>query len=185
MPKCLLPQEQRPSIRFVRGLGAPRTTPRQIHLSFLVARLHRRIRLPWLFAGRVDGRYEFLASGRAVVGDLRCGPLFFQTHGELDGRPERGALRLVLVFHAAAHRELMVCNRISRDVRLCRHGAVRAAEHRKQRSQSLTGHFLNVSYHGPEWLTGGPRGTEARVLEFLILAIPFLAFARAYPRITD
>jgi uncharacterized protein len=49
--------------------------------------------------------------------------------------------------------------------------------------QSLTGHLLNVSYHGPEWLTGGPRGTEASALEFLILALMFLAFALAYPRI--
>ena len=49
--------------------------------------------------------------------------------------------------------------------------------------QSLTGHLLNVSYHGPEWLTGGPRGTEASALEFLVLALLFLAFARAYPRI--
>jgi membrane protease YdiL (CAAX protease family) len=49
--------------------------------------------------------------------------------------------------------------------------------------QSLTGHLLNISYHGPEWLTGGPRGTEASALEFLILVLLFLAFARAYPRI--
>jgi len=48
---------------------------------------------------------------------------------------------------------------------------------------SLTGHLLNVSYRGPEWLTGGPRGTEASALQFLILALMFLAFARAYPRI--
>jgi membrane protease YdiL (CAAX protease family) len=49
--------------------------------------------------------------------------------------------------------------------------------------QSLTGHLLNISYHGPEWLTGGPRGTEASALEFLILAFMFLAFARVYPRL--
>jgi len=49
--------------------------------------------------------------------------------------------------------------------------------------QRLTGHLLNVSYHGPEWLTGGPRGTEASVLEFLILILLVLAFARVYPRI--
>jgi membrane protease YdiL (CAAX protease family) len=48
--------------------------------------------------------------------------------------------------------------------------------------QSLTGHLLNVSYHGPEWLTGGPRGTEASVLEFLILVLLFFAFAWTYPR---
>ena len=49
--------------------------------------------------------------------------------------------------------------------------------------QRLTGHLLNVSYHGPEWLTGGPRGTEASVLELLILIFLVLAFARVYPRI--
>jgi membrane protease YdiL (CAAX protease family) len=50
--------------------------------------------------------------------------------------------------------------------------------------QSLTGHLLDVSYRGPEWLTGGPRGTEASALEFLILAFLFFAFARVYPSIT-
>ena len=47
--------------------------------------------------------------------------------------------------------------------------------------QPLIGHLLNISYHGPDWLTGGPRGTEASVLEFAIVAFLFLAFARAYP----
>jgi hypothetical protein len=49
--------------------------------------------------------------------------------------------------------------------------------------RSLTGHLLNVSYHGPDWLTGGPRGTEASALEFLVLTLLSLAFARVYPRI--
>ena len=49
--------------------------------------------------------------------------------------------------------------------------------------QNLTGHLFNVSYHGPEWLTGGPRGSEASALEFWILALTFLAFARVYPRL--
>jgi hypothetical protein len=47
--------------------------------------------------------------------------------------------------------------------------------------QSLTGHLLNVSYLGPEWRTGGPRGSAASVLAFRILALIFLAFARACP----
>jgi len=47
--------------------------------------------------------------------------------------------------------------------------------------QSLTGHLLNVTYRGPDWLTGGPRGTEASALEFLILAVMFVAFGRLYP----
>jgi membrane protease YdiL (CAAX protease family) len=49
--------------------------------------------------------------------------------------------------------------------------------------QSLPGHLLNVSYHGPEWLTGGPRGTEASALEFVILVFMFLVFARVYPQL--
>jgi uncharacterized protein len=48
--------------------------------------------------------------------------------------------------------------------------------------QSLTGHLLNVSYRGPDWLTGGPRGTEASATEFLVLALLFLAFGWAYPK---
>jgi len=48
--------------------------------------------------------------------------------------------------------------------------------------QSLTGHLLNVYYRGPEWLTGGPRGTEASALEFLILLLLFVTFARLYPQ---
>jgi hypothetical protein len=39
-----------------------------------------------------------------------------------------------------------------------------------------------VTYRGPDWLTGGPRGTEASALEFLILAVMFMVFARLYPR---
>lgn len=48
--------------------------------------------------------------------------------------------------------------------------------------QSLSGHLLNVSYAGPEWLTGGPRGTEASAVEFVILAALFVVFAKVYPR---
>jgi len=48
--------------------------------------------------------------------------------------------------------------------------------------QSLTGHLLERVLSRAEWLTGGPRGTEASALEFLILVLLFLAFAWAYPR---
>jgi uncharacterized protein len=47
--------------------------------------------------------------------------------------------------------------------------------------QSLSGHLLNITYHGPDWLTGGPCGTEASALVFLILAALFLLFHRLYP----
>jgi membrane protease YdiL (CAAX protease family) len=47
--------------------------------------------------------------------------------------------------------------------------------------QPLPGHLLNVSYHGPDWLTGGPCGTEASAFVFLILAGLFLLFHRMYP----
>jgi CAAX protease family protein len=45
----------------------------------------------------------------------------------------------------------------------------------------LTGHLLNVDFYGPAWLTGGPRGTEASVLVFAILAALFYLFHRAFP----
>jgi len=45
----------------------------------------------------------------------------------------------------------------------------------------LPGHLLNIDFHGPAWLTGGPRGTEASVLVFAILAALFYLFHRAYP----
>jgi membrane protease YdiL (CAAX protease family) len=45
----------------------------------------------------------------------------------------------------------------------------------------LPGHLLNVEFHGPALLTGGPRGTEASLLVFAILAVLFYLFHRAYP----
>ena len=45
----------------------------------------------------------------------------------------------------------------------------------------LPGHLLDVTFHGPDWLTGGPRGTEASLLVFVVLAGLFYFFNRAYP----
>jgi len=45
----------------------------------------------------------------------------------------------------------------------------------------IPGHLLDVRFHGPEWLTGGPRGTEASLLVFIVLAGLFYFFNRAYP----
>ena len=45
----------------------------------------------------------------------------------------------------------------------------------------LPGHLLDVRFHGPSWLTGGPRGTEASLLVFLVLAGLFYFFNKAYP----
>jgi membrane protease YdiL (CAAX protease family) len=45
----------------------------------------------------------------------------------------------------------------------------------------LTGHLLDIRFHGPDWLTGGPRGTEASLLVFVILAGLFYLFNRGYP----
>ena len=33
--------------------------------------------------------------------------------------------------------------------------------------QPLGGHLLNVTFHGPDWLTGGPCGTEASAFVFV------------------
>jgi uncharacterized protein len=45
----------------------------------------------------------------------------------------------------------------------------------------LIGHLLDVRFHGPAWLTGGPRGTEASLLVFVVLAGLFYFFHKAYP----
>jgi len=47
----------------------------------------------------------------------------------------------------------------------------------------LPGHLLNIRFHGPSWLTGGPRGTEASLLVFLVLAGLFYFFNKAYPAV--
>jgi uncharacterized protein len=46
---------------------------------------------------------------------------------------------------------------------------------------AIPGHLLNVTFHGPAWLTGGPRGTEASLLVFPILGGLFWLFSRFYP----
>jgi membrane protease YdiL (CAAX protease family) len=43
------------------------------------------------------------------------------------------------------------------------------------------GHFLNPSFHGPAWLTGGTVGPEGSVLVFVVIAILFAAFHMLYP----
>jgi hypothetical protein len=45
----------------------------------------------------------------------------------------------------------------------------------------IPGHLLDIRFHGPDWLTGGPRGTEASLVVFVILAGLFYFFHRAYP----
>jgi membrane protease YdiL (CAAX protease family) len=46
----------------------------------------------------------------------------------------------------------------------------------------LPGHLLDITFTGPSWLTGGPCGTEASALVFLILAGLFLLFLRRFPK---
>jgi membrane protease YdiL (CAAX protease family) len=45
----------------------------------------------------------------------------------------------------------------------------------------IPGHLLDVRFHGPDWLTGGPRGTEASLFVFVVLAGLFFLFDRMYP----
>lgn len=47
----------------------------------------------------------------------------------------------------------------------------------------IPGHLLDLRFHGPDWLTGGPRGTEASLVVFVILAGLFYFFNRAYPAV--
>jgi len=43
------------------------------------------------------------------------------------------------------------------------------------------GHFLNSSFHGPNWLTGGTVGPEASVLTLVALAACWLLLMRRFP----
>jgi membrane protease YdiL (CAAX protease family) len=43
------------------------------------------------------------------------------------------------------------------------------------------GHLLKSSFHGPGWLTGGVVGPEGSLLCFVVIAVVWIAFARAYP----
>lgn len=54
--------------------------------------------------------------------------------------------------------------------------------------EAIVGHFLDSSFHGPQWLTGGPMGPEASVFIFPLIAALFAAihlrFRQArYPRL--
>jgi uncharacterized protein len=46
------------------------------------------------------------------------------------------------------------------------------------------GHLLKSSFHGPAWLTGGVVGPEGSLLCFLVIAVVWIVFARAYPAVT-
>jgi|SRR5450432_3341667 len=43
------------------------------------------------------------------------------------------------------------------------------------------GHYLNASFHGPAWLTGGTVGPEGSVLVFVLIAAMFVVFQFMYP----
>jgi membrane protease YdiL (CAAX protease family) len=43
------------------------------------------------------------------------------------------------------------------------------------------GHLLNSSFHGPRWLTGGTIGPEGSLIDFVVFALAFIAFAKLYP----
>jgi len=47
----------------------------------------------------------------------------------------------------------------------------------------LPGHLLASTFHGPDWLTGGPMGPEASVFIFPVIAVLFWAFHRRYPEV--
>jgi len=45
----------------------------------------------------------------------------------------------------------------------------------------IPGRLLDLRFHGPDWLTGGPRGTEASLLVFVVLAGLIYFISKAYP----
>ena len=77
-----------------------------------------------------------------------------------------GSLWFAVGFHAASDYADMI---------------VFAEPNTGNRGQPIPGHLLDIRYHGPDWLTGGPRGTEASLLVFVVLAGLFYFFNRKYP----
>jgi len=57
-----------------------------------------------------------------------------------------------------------------------------AAPNTGNEGKSLPGHLLDITYHGPDWLTGGPRGIEASLMVFVILAASFVLLHKLYPQ---
>jgi membrane protease YdiL (CAAX protease family) len=47
------------------------------------------------------------------------------------------------------------------------------------------GHLLNLSFHGPAWLTGGTVGPEGSVMAFVVMAAAAVIFSRMYPARAD
>jgi hypothetical protein len=45
----------------------------------------------------------------------------------------------------------------------------------------VTGHLMRSSFHGSRWITGGSVGPEGSVLVFVVIALTWVAFDRAYP----
>src|SRR2546428_14096417 len=45
----------------------------------------------------------------------------------------------------------------------------------------ISDHLLATTFTGPDWLTGGPRGIEASLLAFPVIAVLFVLFDRRYP----
>ncbi len=45
------------------------------------------------------------------------------------------------------------------------------------------GHLLKASLHGPRWLTGGIVGPEGSLLCFVVIAVVWVVFERAYPEV--
>ncbi|HVO79495.1 MAG TPA: CPBP family intramembrane glutamic endopeptidase, partial [Terriglobales bacterium] len=45
------------------------------------------------------------------------------------------------------------------------------------------GHLLQSSFQGPTWLTGGSVGPEGSALLFVVIALTWVVFDRAYPEV--
>jgi membrane protease YdiL (CAAX protease family) len=47
----------------------------------------------------------------------------------------------------------------------------------------VTGHLMRSTFHGSHWITGGSVGPEGSVLVFVVIALTWVAFDRAYPEV--
>ena len=85
--------------------------------------------------------------------------------------------RLFWCAHVAQDGQPLVRGRISRGLRSYGHDLCLPSPNTGNGGKPLHGHLLDVRFHGPEWLTGGPRGTEASLARIrgtrsLVFSVP-------------
>src|SRR2546422_11526441 len=142
-------------------------------------RARRGVRVPRLPAVHAGVRDRLLAGGRAALAPVRRAALLPQADGGFGGLRERRADRSVSVPDVAAHRQLVVRGGFHAGFDYAALTIV-GAPNSGNGGRPISDHLLVTTFTGPDWLTGGPRGIEASLLVFPVIAALFVLFHRRY-----